>query len=145
MKEVSYSNDYDTLPMCLKQVIYRMQMWLLPMEVWAAVWEATLHFWKLCFKEIDSWSTGQCLEVILSRCKIKLIANQLHMLIQIRSLCAELLGGHRCVFGSCRDWGLVLTTVLPRVGKRGLLPLPPTDRYCLSGELIHRKYVLDPL
>lgn len=145
MQKLSCSNDYDTLPMCLKQVIYRMQTWLLPMEVWAAVWEATLHFWKLYFKEIDSRSIGQCLEVILSRCKIKLIANQLHMLTQIRVLCAELLGGHRCVFGSCRDWGLLLTMGLPRVGKRGLLPLPQTDSSCLSSELIHRKSVLDPL
>lgn len=88
-------------------------MWTLFTKVWVAIWEATLLFWKLYFKEIDSWSSGQCPEVILSRCKIKLIASQFHMLIQIRSP-GGLLGGHRCMFGSCRDWGLLLTMELLR-------------------------------
>lgn len=44
-------------------------------------------FSKSCtFKEIDSWSTGKCPEMISSRCKIKLMAGQFHMLIEIRSL-----------------------------------------------------------
>lgn len=92
MKEVSHSDHYGmrlgNLPTCLKQWFYnayRMQIWFLLMEVWVAFWEAALHIWNLHWKETDSWSTGQCLEVILNRCKIKLIASQFHALIQIRS------------------------------------------------------------
>lgn len=55
---------------------------------------------------------------------------------------AELLAGHRCVFGSCRDWGLLLTVELLQ---KGLFIWLQTDISCISSELIHRKSFADPL
>lgn len=74
-----------------------------------------------------------------SRCKIKLMAGQFHMLIEIRFFVLSSWEGTDVyldpigIGGYSQQWSW---------RGKDLLPLPQTDSSCLSGEPIHRELVL---